>query len=88
MPTSLRIGPYRFHFYAGDRLEPPHTHVERDDAEAKLWLMPVRLAWNEGFSGAELRKIEKLAEENQDKLLEGWNDFFDDRSNRSGDSEP
>ena len=51
MPTSLRIGPYRFFFYAGDRNELAHTHVQRDDAEAKFWLAPVRLAWNRGFSG-------------------------------------
>ena len=31
MPTILRIGPYRFFFYAGDRDEPLHIHVERDD---------------------------------------------------------
>ena len=23
MPTVLRVGPYRFYFYAGDRYEPP-----------------------------------------------------------------
>lgn len=31
MPTVLRVGPYRFFFYAGDRNEPQHIHVERDD---------------------------------------------------------
>ncbi|MGH8747327.1 MAG: DUF4160 domain-containing protein, partial [Burkholderiales bacterium] len=31
MPTALRKGPYRFFFYAGDRNEPVHVHVERDD---------------------------------------------------------
>jgi hypothetical protein len=77
MPTSLRIGPYRFFFYAGDRNEPPHTHVQRDEAEAKFWLRAVRLAWNRGFSGAELRKIESLTEEHEAKLLEIWNDYFD-----------
>ena len=28
MPTALKIGPYRLFFYAGDREEPPHVHVE------------------------------------------------------------
>jgi len=87
VPTSLRIGPYRFYFYAGDGLEPAHTQVERDDAEAKFWLVPVRMAWNEGFSGAELRKSEKLVEENQGKLLERRNDFFGDHTKRSNDTE-
>ncbi|MDP3297850.1 MAG: DUF4160 domain-containing protein, partial [Thermodesulfovibrionia bacterium] len=43
MPTVLRVGPYRFFFYAGDRDEPQHIHVERDDKIAKFWLDPVRL---------------------------------------------
>jgi hypothetical protein len=42
MPTVLRAGPYRFFFYAGDRDEPPHIHVERDDHTAKFWLDQVR----------------------------------------------
>lgn len=77
MPTSLRIGPYRFFFYAGDRGEPAHTHVQRDEAEAKFWLAPMRLAWNRGFSSAELRKLEKLTEQNEARLLERWNEYFD-----------
>ena len=40
MPTILREGPYRFFFYASDREEPPHVHVERDDRVAKFWLDP------------------------------------------------
>ena len=43
MPTVLRVGPFRFFFYAGDGGEPPHVHVERDEGEAKFWLDPVRL---------------------------------------------
>ena len=43
MPTALRLGPYRFLFYAGDRDEPPHVNVERDDNLAKFWLDSVRL---------------------------------------------
>ena len=76
MPTSLRIGPYRFFFYAGDAGEPPHMHVQRDRSECKFWLAPARFAWNAGFSGTELRRIERLTEENEAQLLEIWNDFF------------
>ena len=54
MPTALRVGPYRFFFYAGDRDEPPHVHVERDDKLAKFWLDPLRLQSNTGFARAEL----------------------------------
>jgi hypothetical protein len=43
MPTVLRVGPYRFFFYAGDQGEPLHIHVEREGRIAKFWLDPVRL---------------------------------------------
>ena len=33
MPTILRIGPYRFHFYSREDNEPAHIHIERDDLE-------------------------------------------------------
>jgi len=36
MPTVLRIGPYRFHFYSREGGEPPHIHVTREDMEAKF----------------------------------------------------
>jgi hypothetical protein len=76
MPTVLRSGPYRLFFYSGDRSEPPHVHVERDDSLAKIWLDPVRLDRNVGFRAAELRRIEQLVVDNRDKLLEAWNDYF------------
>jgi len=75
MPTVLRIGPYRFHFYSREPNEPPHIHVERDDFEAKFWLQPVALAANFGFKAAELRKLEKLVEENCEKLIEAYIGF-------------
>ena len=72
MPTVMRIGPYRFHFYSREGNEPPHIHVERDEMEAKFWLRPVSLASNHKFPQAELNRIEKLVEENCKKLLEAY----------------
>jgi hypothetical protein len=77
MPTVLRSGPYRLFFYSGDRDEPPHVHVERDDSVAKVWLDPVRLERNVGFRAAELRRIERIVTDNQSKLMEAWNDYFE-----------
>jgi len=56
MPTVLTVGPYRLFFYAGDRFEPLHIHVERDDKIAKFWLDPVRLQNSGGFNRVEIRK--------------------------------
>ena len=77
MPTISRIGPYRLFFYAGDRDEPPHVHVERDDSVAKFWLDPVRLQRATGFRAAELRRVARLIEEQRTQLLEAWHDYFD-----------
>jgi hypothetical protein len=76
MPTVLRAGPHRFFFYAGDRGEPPHVHVERDDCEAKFWLEPIRLERSRGFGRKDLNRIRKLLEQNREQLLESWNEFF------------
>jgi hypothetical protein len=76
MPTAFRRGPFRFFFYAGDRSEPPHVHVERDENTAKFWLDPVMLHTSGGFSRKEINRITKLVEENQELLLRKWNEYF------------
>jgi hypothetical protein len=76
MPTVLRSGPYRFFFYAGDRDEPQHVHVERDDQIAKFWLDPLRLQRSGGFPRAELRRIERIIEDNHSEIVEAWNEYF------------
>ncbi len=76
MPTVLRSGPYRFFFFSGDRAEPPHVHVERDDCEAKFWLDPVRLERSRGFARNEIAKIQGIVEANRQPLLGGWNGYF------------
>lgn len=76
MPTILRIGAYRFFFFAGDRYEPPHIHVERDDNLAKFWLDPVRLQNSGGFSRNEIAKIQKIVIEHQQLLQDAWYAYF------------
>lgn len=76
MPTVLRIGSYRFFFYAGDGGEPPHIHVEQDDSEAKFWLEPVRLERSHGFNAKEIKRIQSLVEQHRESLLESWYEFF------------
>jgi hypothetical protein len=76
MPVVLREGPFRFFFYSGDRGEPPHVHVERDNRVAKFWLDPVRLQRTGGLTRQEIRRIERIIEENQALLMEEWNVRF------------
>lgn len=77
MPTVYRSGPYRFFFYSGDRNEPPHVHVERDDCEAKFWLDPVRLEGSHGFGASEISRIEQLVRGQEQAIVDSWNEFFD-----------
>jgi hypothetical protein len=72
MPTVLRVGPYRFHFYSREENEPPHIHVAREELEAKFWLRPVSLAANYGYRAAELRKIQRLVEEHCQNLINAY----------------
>jgi hypothetical protein len=75
MPTVLRIGPYRFFFYSNEGSEPAHIHIRGSDGEAKFWLSPVELAYNYGYRGHELKKIEELVVENRKFLIEAWNEY-------------
>lgn len=76
MPTVLRSGPFRFFFYAGDREEPPHVHVERDDCECKFWLEPIALERNRGFPRKAINTIHRLLEWNHALLMERWHEYF------------
>ena len=75
MPTVLRIGPYRFFFYSNEDNEPPHIHIRGSGSEAKFWLDPINLAYNYGYRGHELRRLEGLVLENRELLLEAWNEY-------------
>ena len=64
------------YFYSHEPNELPHIHVDRDDQSAKFWLEPVALARNFGFGPAELRRVNRLVVENDNLLLEKWNEYF------------
>ncbi len=72
MPTVLKIGSYRFHFYSDERGEPPHIHVETPDGECKFWLKPIRLAGNKGVAPHIIREIERLVFEHTILLKEKY----------------
>ncbi|WP_370867503.1 DUF4160 domain-containing protein [Nitrosomonas sp.] len=78
LPTVLRIGPYRFFFFASDQNEPIHIHIERDDRIAKFWLDPIRLQSSGGFSRNEMARIQSIISEHQIQLKEAWHAYFHD----------
>jgi hypothetical protein len=76
MPTIGRIGPYRFFFYSNEGLEPPHVHVQRDEATAKFWLDPVLLCSADGMSRRDLRRLHAIVTEKRDDWRSAWDEFF------------
>lgn len=76
MPTVLRIGGYRFFFYANENNELRHIHVQRERMLAKFWLQPVALASSTGFASHELKRLMRLVEEHQQTFVEAWDGFF------------
>jgi len=76
MPAVKEIGPYKLFFYSTEGKEPPHVHVRRDRAIAKFWLTPVRLSNSRRFSDHELRALQRIVEENEQDVLEAWNEHF------------
>ena len=75
MPTVLRIGSYRFHFYSDEGDEPTHIHVDICDGECKFWLDPVVLARSNNVTAVEVRKIERLVFENRTFLKGKYDEF-------------
>jgi len=69
MPTVLRKRGYRFFFYMADRPEPAHTHVERDDSAAKVWLDPLEFSLVEGFREHECREILRITDTHLNEFL-------------------
>lgn len=51
-------------------------HVIRAEKEAKVWLDPVTLEYNHGYSRPEVNRILKLAAAHRQRLPEVWNAHF------------
>jgi hypothetical protein len=79
MPTVLRRDGFRVYFFSHEPNEPPHVHVDRGGASAKVWLNPVALARSHGFAAHELRGILSLVADHREQLLEEWNGYFGER---------
>ena len=76
MPRLLLKYGYRFHFYAGDRAEPPHVHVDGHGGSAKFWLESVELVRSDGIPRRDLIRIREAVEEHRTGMLEVWREFM------------
>ena len=79
MPVVFRHRGIRFHFFSNeaDPREPVHVYAKRDDAEAKLWLVPmVSVAESFGFTSREQAELVRVAEGRKDEILRSWYEHF------------
>ena len=53
-----------------------HIHVEKGDSVAKFWLNPVELEDSYGFNAPQINELRKLIIENQQLLINAWNEYF------------
>lgn len=77
MPEVFRFFGYSFFFYSREH-EPLHIHVEGNGGIAKF-------EWNEtefilkeqqGIKNSDLKKIEKVINDNADLIVLRWNHYF------------
>jgi len=76
MPTVLEVDGFRFYFYANEGNEPPHVHVDKGGATAKVWLATGEWAHSHAYTAAQQRAVRKIVAEHQTELMERWNEFF------------
>jgi len=76
VPTLLVVEGFRFWFYSNEGQEPPHVHVSKAGAAAKVWLEPVHFAYSNGFTPTQLRRIRELVFEHQASFVERWHEHF------------
>ncbi len=75
MPTVLRIDGFRLFFYSNEHL-PKHIHIEKADKTAKYNIEFIELVKSSRFSASDLKQIRSLVEENQEFLIQKWNEYF------------
>ncbi|TLU99126.1 DUF4160 domain-containing protein [Dyadobacter luticola] len=77
MPTVLYINGFRFFFWLNEH-EPIHIHVERGKCSARIELVPkIAVSYNRGFKKNEMRSILDIIVCNYGKIIQAWNNTFD-----------
>lgn len=78
MPTLLFINGLRFFFYSNENNEPAHVHINKGNANGKIWLEPVMtVAYLYGFTNAEEKDILKIITSNHEIFTQKWHEYFD-----------
>lgn len=77
MPTLLTEDGFRFFFYSSEGNEPAHVHVQKGDAEGKIWLEPTfERVFMHGFTPQEEKRLIEIAYRKQGYFKKRWYAFF------------
>ena len=75
MPTLFYYLGLQFFFYSNDH-EPIHVHVSNGSDEARFNVQTLELIENCGLKVSELRHAQLAIEENQEVIINKWNEHF------------
>ncbi len=77
MPTILNKNGFRFFFYSNENNEPAHIHVEKGDAEGKIWLEPnIQIQYLRNFTNTETKAIATIVFEHNQLFKTKWHEYF------------
>jgi hypothetical protein len=75
-PTIFQSGKYRGFFFSREEAR-MHVHISSSDGEAKFWIEPVlALASHSGLSAREIKKMQRIVEENHGQIVRAWRKYF------------
>jgi hypothetical protein len=77
MPAIFTVNGFRFFFWSNENDEPMHVHVEKGDAEGKVWLVPtIKIAYMHGFTSKDQKKIIEIITKRLSTIKQKWNEHF------------
>jgi hypothetical protein len=77
MPTLLRLNGFRFFFYSNENNEPIHVHVNKAEANGKIWLEPsISVEYLIGFTNSEEKEILEIVTKHATNFKNKWNEYF------------
>ena len=74
MPIIIRTQNLKIYIYLKDHL-PAHVHVIGPDAETKIDIQNFNCLSVKGFTKQDINRIIKFLKNNQELLLEAWEDY-------------
>ncbi len=75
MPTIYNEDGFRFHFFSLEH-NPPHIHISKGVAKAKVNLIDNTLMENKGLKPQELKQVLEIVAEKRTLFIEKWNLYF------------